>query len=56
MDGACIECFDRFYLKNNSCNEVNVFCKKYNATNGDCTDCYTGFKLEGGKCNRNNSK
>lgn len=47
-----IECFDRFYLKNNTCNEVSIFCKKYDVNSGDCTDCYTGFKQEKGKCIR----
>lgn len=48
--GACLECFDRFYVKDNMCAEVDVFCKKYSKTNGLCTDCYTGFKLNNGKC------
>lgn len=52
MNGQCIECFDRFYLKNNTCNEVSIFCKKYDVNSGDCTDCYTGFKQEKGKCIR----
>ena len=49
-EGSCLECFDRFYVNNNICAEVSVFCKKYSKTNGKCTECYTGFKLANGEC------
>lgn len=49
-NNLCVSCFDRFYLSNNSCNQVNVFCKTYDNTNGNCLSCYTSFKLNNGQC------
>jgi hypothetical protein len=29
LKGNFVECFDKFYLKENTGNEVNLLCKKY---------------------------
>lgn len=50
LNNLCVSCYDRYYLSNNSCNSVNVFCKSYDSSNGDCLSCYTSFTLKNGKC------
>ena len=52
-EGSCLQCLDRYFVQNNTCQEVNVFCKAFSLTNGSCTDCYTGFRLVSGTCQRN---
>lgn len=47
----CAECYDRFYLKDGACVEVNQLCKGYNKQNGYCTDCFEGYLLRSdGSC------
>ena len=52
VDNKCIQCFDRFYLTNNQCREVSIFCKTYDIITGFCTSCYTGFRLISGQCKK----
>lgn len=34
LNNKCIQCFDRFFLTNNACKEVSVFCKTYDLISG----------------------
>ena len=49
-DGLCTNCFNMYYLADNTCNEVDPLCKSYDKSNGDCTSCYSLFTLTEGKC------
>ena len=46
----CLKCFNMFYVKDNTCQEVDPLCKTFDSSNGQCTTCYSLFTLRGGEC------
>jgi hypothetical protein len=50
-NNQCIQCLNRYFLTNNQCKDVNVFCKTYDLNTGLCTGCYSTFILTNGQCN-----
>ena len=47
---TCKECYNRYYLSETGCKEVNPLCKGYDLNTGACTSCYPGYKISGSQC------
>ena len=50
QNNKCIECINRYVMKNGRCSQVSDYCKDYDRNTGGCTSCYIGFALRGGQC------
>ncbi|KAL4468978.1 hypothetical protein ABPG73_019746 [Tetrahymena malaccensis] len=46
----CTDCFDSYYLDNNSCKKCLSPCNNCNTSKETCTSCVNGYNLEGNKC------
>lgn len=53
--GNCLQCSNMFFVKNNTCVNVNPLCQNYNPFTGDCTSCFPGYALKNKICLKQDS-
>lgn len=46
---GCGECFQSYFLQNNTCLPINTLCRSADS-NGRCLTCYSGYTLRDGLC------
>lgn len=51
---ACIQCMNRYFVKNQTCYPIDSNCLTYNSTTGYCIACYSGYQVSSqGNCSLN---